>query len=294
MIAKHARIQPAPLHRPDGLTDKEFKLFRELIYQHTGISLSEHKRALIYSRLGKRLRKLGLTRYLDYYNYILDADNDGSELVEMINAITTNKTSFFREEYHFNYLKEVLFPGIIQQENREYSKNLNIWSAGCSTGEEAYTIAMVLAEAFPEDSGWNLYLTASDIDTNVLEKAVEGIYPFENAEQIPKKLLLKYFHKGSGDNSGFIRASDKLRRMINFQKINLLGDGWPHKRKFDIIFCRNVIIYFDKPTQQKLISRFQQYLVPNGTLMLGHSESLHGHDTSLVNIGKNIYKNAIK
>lgn len=294
MNAKSANRLAPFIHRPDGLTDKEFRLFKKLIYEHTGISLSDHKRALIYSRLGKRLRILGLHTYMEYYDYIIEKDSDGHELVEMINAITTNKTSFFREEYHFKYLNDEVFPQLKRQAQRSHSRNINIWSAGCSTGEEPYTIAMALAESFPSDSGFRVNLLATDIDTNVLKKASEGIYPMDNSTQIPKALLLKYFHKGSGENSGYFRASDKLRDMINFQKLNLLSSSWPHKCKFDIIFCRNVIIYFDKTTQHRLIQRFQDCLTHDGHLMLGHSESLHGHDTSLINIGKNIYKNASK
>lgn len=293
MKANNANFKTPLVHRPDGLSDKEFKLFKELIYDKTGISLSEHKRALVYSRLGKRLRILGLQSYIDYYNHILDKDESGAELIEMINAITTNKTSFFREDYHFKYLNEELFPEFKRRTQQGHAKNINIWSAGCSTGEEPYTIAIALAEFFSDEIGWNINLIATDIDTNVLKKASEGVYPIENSSQIPKHLLLKYFHKGRGENSGFFRAIDKIRDMISFQKLNLLDPAWSHKNKFDIIFCRNVIIYFDKPTQNNLIQRFQNSLIPNGNLMLGHSESLHGHDTKLLNIGKNIYKNVI-
>lgn len=292
MNANNVNTQASIIHRPDGLSDKEFKLFKGLIYEKTGIHLSDHKRALIYSRLGKRLRNLGFLTYTDYYNYILERDADGSELIEMVNAITTNKTSFFREDYHFKYLNEELFPEIKARVKKGHVKNINIWSAGCSSGEEPYTIAMSLAESFPEDTGWNINLIATDIDTNILKKASDGIYPIEHADQIPKHLLLKYFHKGRGENSGYFRASNKLRKMINFQKLNLLDPVWSHKKKFDIIFCRNVIIYFDKQTQHKLINRYQDSLVAGGYLMLGHSESLHGHDTKLLNQGKNIYKNA--
>ncbi len=285
-----ANLQSPVIHHADNLTDKEFRLFRELIYEQTGISLSEHKRALVYSRLGKRLRFHGLKTYLDYYNYILNKDTTGTELVEMINAITTNKTSFFREDFHFKFLSETLFPALKKNALSHHTKTINIWSAGCSTGEEAYTIAMALSEAFPDNFGWHVKILATDIDTNVLKKAYDGIYPMENADQIPNNLLLKYFHKGRGENNGFFRAADKLRDLITFQQLNLLDTKWHHKQKFDIIFCRNVIIYFDKKTQHELIHRFQDNLVLDGYLMLGHSESLHGQETNLVNLGKNIYQ----
>ncbi|MBE9515737.1 MAG: protein-glutamate O-methyltransferase CheR [Proteobacteria bacterium] len=276
-------------HDPKKLTDKEFNNFRKLIYRETGISLSEHKRALVMSRLAKRLRLHGLPSYKDYYDFIVSSGNE-DELREMTNAITTNKTSFFREDYHFKFLETNLFPKLVQKGINGAARNLRIWSAGCSTGEEPYTIAMTAHNYFENHSNWKIDITATDIDTNVLERSNNGVYPLELADQIPDKLLNKYFMRGIDENAGYFRASNNLRSLIHFQQLNLNHPSWDIKGKFNIIFCRNVIIYFDRPTQKKLISRFIQHLEPNGLLMLGHSESLHGHDLDLLNLGKNIYQ----
>lgn len=274
---------------PESLTLKEFKLFRELIYRQTGIALSDHKRALVYSRLSKRLRLHGLNSYRDYYDLLQNNDPGGVELMEMVNAITTNKTSFFRENHHFTFLNDHVFPKFREAAAKGRSKYIRMWSAGCSTGQEAYSIALSLLGAFPPGTGWSVKVLATDIDTNVLNKAGQGVYPIEQAEDIPSHYLSKYFFKGTGENRGCFRTSDELKNIIDFQKLNFLDSSWPIKGQFDIIFCRNVIIYFDKSMQQKLIKRFRQYLPNDGYLMLGHSESLHGHDTDLINQGKNIF-----
>lgn len=272
---------------PGKLTDQEFNKFRKLIYQETGISLSDHKRALVMSRLAKRLRLHKIDSYREYYEFVT-AGNNREEMREMINAITTNKTSFFREDYHFKYLESTVFPGLLA--SGRSNKSLRIWSAGCSTGEEPYTIAATAHNFFGDNSQWNISITATDIDTNVLDRASNGVYPIEHASQIPEELLNKYFLRGVDENSGYFRAGNTLRSLIDYQQLNLNSPEWEIKGKFSIIFCRNVIIYFDRPTQKKLISRFLSYLEPNGLLMLGHSESLHGHDHNLVNCGKNIYQ----
>lgn len=272
---------------PRKLTDLEFNRFRKLIYQETGISLSDHKRALVMSRLAKRLRIHHLDTYKAYYDYVTRPGNH-DELREMVNAITTNKTSFFREDYHFKYLESTVFPSMLA--NGSGNNTLRIWSAGCSTGEEPYTIAATADSFFADKNNWSVSITATDIDTNVLNKSKNGIYPIDQAAQIPDKLLNKYFLRGVDENHGYFRAGNTLRSMIDFQQLNLISPDWDIKGKFQIIFCRNVIIYFDKDTQNKLITRFLSYLEPNGLLMLGHSESLHGHDYELVNCGKNIYR----
>ena len=274
---------------PKKLTDREFNNFRKLIYQETGISLSDHKRALVMSRLAKRLRLHNLPGYKEYYDFVISSGNE-DELREMINAITTNKTSFFREDYHFKYLEASLFPALVQKSMSGSGRNLRIWSAGCSSGEEPYTIGVTAHNYFEKHGNWKIDIMATDIDTNVLERSSNGVYPMEQADQIPDHLLNKYFLRGVDENRGYFRAGNTLRSLISFQQLNLNHPQWDIKGKFNIIFCRNVIIYFDKATQNKLISRFLQHLEPNGLLMLGHSESLHGHNHKLLNLGKNIYQ----
>ncbi len=227
--------------------------------------------------------------YKAYYNFVTSSENS-DELREMVNAITTNKTSFFREDYHFRYLESVVFPTLLTTANRTNSNNLRVWSAGCSTGEEPYSIAATAQHFFGDNNNFHISITATDIDTNVLKKAKNAIYPIEQSAQVPDVMLNKFFLQGVDENRGYFRAGNTLRSMIDFQQLNLNSHKWKIRGKFHIIFCRNVIIYFDKPTQKNLISRFISYLEPNGLLMLGHSESLHGHEHALINCGKNIYR----
>ena len=272
------------------LSDKDFNRFRKLIFELAGITLSEHKRALVYSRLAKRLRANKLDSYSDYYELVSQADPDSQEIVEFINAITTNKSSFFREPHHFEFLREEIFPAFLDEMNASRRKSIRIWSAGCSAGQEPYTLAMTLFEFFGAESSAEFHILATDIDTNVLSRAREGIYNDEQIEDIPDYLLRKYFLKGKGERAGLAKAGKDLQSIIQFNRLNLFDATWPMKEKLDIIFCRNVIIYFNRDTQRKLISRMTQHLKPGGYLMLGHSESLHGYESGLQHVRKNVYR----
>jgi len=272
------------------LSDKDFNRFRKLIFELAGITLSEHKRALVYSRLAKRLRANGLESYSEYYELVSQADPDSQEVVEFINAITTNKSSFFREPHHFDFLREEIFPVYLQEINSRKRKAIQIWSAGCSAGQEPYTLAMTLYEYFGVDSPVDFNILATDIDTNVLSRARQGIYNEEQIEDIPDYLLRKYFLKGKGERAGLARTGKELQSIIQFDRLNLFDSTWPIKDKLDIIFCRNVIIYFSRDTQRQLISRMTRHLKPGGYLMLGHSESLHGYDSGLQHVRKNVYR----
>jgi len=272
------------------LSDKDFNRFRKLIFDLAGITLSEHKRALVYSRLAKRLRANGLENYSDYYELVANADPDSQEIVEFINAITTNKTSFFREPHHFDFLREEIFPAYLEDINTNRRKSVRIWSAGCSAGQEPYTLAMTLFEFFGANTSAELKILATDIDTNVLARARQGIYNEEQIEDIPDYLLRKYFLKGKGDREGLAKVGKELQSIIQFDRLNLFDPVWPMKEKLDIIFCRNVIIYFSRDTQRQLIRRMTQHLKPGGYLMLGHSESLHGYESGLQHVRKNVYR----
>lgn len=272
------------------LSDRDFNRFRKLIFNLAGITLSEHKRALVYSRLAKRLRAHGLDNYSDYYDLVSNAEPDSQEIVEFINAITTNKTSFFREPHHFDFLREEIFPVYLDERNSGRRKSIRIWSAGCSAGQEPYTLAMTLFEFFGTSSSLDMDILATDIDTNVLSRARQGVYSEEQIEDIPDYLLRKYFLKGKGERAGLAKAGAELQSIIRFNRLNLFDPSWPMKEKLDIIFCRNVIIYFNRDTQRKLISRMTSHLKPGGYLMLGHSESLHGYDSGLQHIRKNVYR----
>lgn len=270
------------------ISDAEFRKLREFIHAHTGIALSEHKKALVCSRLSKRLRHHGLRRYSDYYLLLVKNDPEGMELMAMINAITTNKTDFFREPHHFRFLSEHIFPAYRQNPNRE--RPLRMWSAASSTGEEAYSLAMTALETMPSFNEQDIHILTTDIDTDVLSRAASGIYTRVQASQIPETLLRRYFLKGQRGHEGHVMAKPLLKSLVHVQRLNLLEDPWPMQEKFDVIFCRNVLIYFDKPTQQKLFQRMAGALKKDGYLMLGHSEGMHGFNNLFKPVGHSVYQ----
>lgn len=266
-------------------TDKDFRQIQNLVGRHTGISLSDAKRDLVYSRLARRLRALGLVHFKDYTRLLEDEHED--ELIQFTNAITTNLTSFFRENHHFEHLAKTALPEIMKR--NASSRRIRIWSAGCSTGEEPYSLAMIVRETVPETQGWDVKILATDLDSNVLERAQNGLYTEERVNGISKSRLRKYFLKGRGENSEYVRVSQGLQELITFKQLNLMHE-WPLKGPFDIIFCRNVVIYFDKPTQKILFERYAEILHPEGYLYVGHSESLYRVTKRFELIGNTIYK----
>jgi chemotaxis protein methyltransferase CheR len=266
------------------LTDKEFAALRELIYTHTGIALAPYKRYLVQARLGRRLRALDLASFSEYHERLVSGD--GAELTQFINAMTTNKTDFFRESHHFDYLRTTWLPA----RRAAGSRKLRIWSAACSTGEEPYTIAVSVLDALDGAGGWDIKLLASDIDTDVLARAEAGTYTLDQVAPVPAPLLSKYFRRGRGQHEGSVRVADAVRSLIRFRRINFLDDPWPIRATFDAIFCRNVLIYFDRPTQQRLLTRLLGYLAPDGVIFLGHSESAFGLVAGLTPVGATIYR----
>lgn len=275
-----------------GMTigDREFALFRDLVRAHTGISLSPQKRYLLQARLGKRLRALGLATYADYHRRLVEEGDTRGELTRFINAITTNKTDFFREAHHFEYLRDVVVPRFKARRAAGGDGRLRIWSAGCSSGEEPYTIAMTVREALGAGAGWDVKILASDIDTDILTRAAGGVYPLVQADPIPKRLLARYFLHGAAGQAGLVRVGPELQAMIRFRRINFLDEPWPIRTSFDVIFCRNVLIYFDRPTQQRILERLVGFLKADGLLFLGHSESVHGLVMGLAHLGHTIYQ----
>ncbi len=272
------------------ISDQEFYQLRDFIYAHSGIDLANHKRALLCSRLAKRLRYYGIRSYSDYFDLLTKNDPEGHELVHMINAITTNKTEFFRENHHFQFLSDHVFPEIKETFAKNNGKRLRFWSAGTATGEEAYSLAMIVKEFFSKDIGWDIKILASDIDTNVLAHAARGIYTYEQIRNVPKDLLQHYFLKGINNKKSHVMAKREIKDLISLHHLNLQDDIWPMNGKFNVIFCRNVIIYFNKITQKKLIEHLTRYLVKDGYLMLGHSESLHGIHSSFRHVGHSVYQ----
>lgn len=258
-----------------AISDQEFQLIQRLVKEQTGIALTEHKRSLVTSRLGKRLRALNLKSFRSYYEY-LSGDSGAEEREQFVNAMTTNKTDFYRERVHFDFLERELIPGLKTRAAQTGERRIRIWSAGCSTGEESYTIALTVCEALGRLLTWDVRILASDIDTHVLAQAEAGLYTEDRVAEIPPALLHRHFLRGTGDQAGLVKVGREIRSLVTFRRINLLEEPWPIHASFDVIFCRNVIIYFDKPTQRRLMHRFADYLKDDGFLFLGHSESLYG------------------
>jgi chemotaxis protein methyltransferase CheR len=258
-------------------TDRDFEQIRKLIYEHAGINLSHAKKDMVYSRLGRRLRATGLKTFKDYIA-LLAADNN-DEWESFVNSLTTNLTSFFRESHHFPVLAE----HIRGLKNRP----INIWCNAASTGEEPYTIAMTMMDLFDSLTP-PVRIIATDIDTSALQKASNGVYSLEQAEKLPKDILERFFLKGRGEKSGQIKVRQELRDLIAFKQLNLQDANWPIKGPFDAIFCRNVMIYFDRPTQHKILQRFVPIMRPDALLFAGHSESLQGVD-AFKSLGKTVY-----
>jgi chemotaxis protein methyltransferase CheR len=253
---------------PSPPSEREFQLFRDLLARQTGIALAPSKRLLLVSRLQRRLRELGLGSFSDYYKLVA-ADRSGEELRRMVNSMTTNKTSFFREPHHFEFLENWLRT----LEAQSGPRRLRIWCAACATGEEAYSIAMTVLTALNAAAGWNVRILATDIDTDVLDKAQAGRYREETAAGIPAEALRRFFLRGRGEWSGYLQARPELRALITFRQLNLIDEIWPMQRPFDAIFCRNVIIYFDHETKRKVVNHLAGHLRDGGVLFLGHSET---------------------
>jgi len=262
------------MHDRHTLAPGLFSKFQQLIYRDSGIWLGSHKHALLTGRLARRLRLLGLGSMQEYYQLVIQPDQLHERAV-MLDCITTNETHFFREPRHFDFLERHIFPKWQQDAaTQQRSMRLRIWSAGCSSGEEPYSLAMLLLKHFPVDKGWELEVLATDISTRVLEKAREAIYPLEKAKEIPAEYLRAYMLKGKGERKGVMKASPDLHRVVRFARVNLHADSYPILGSFDLIFCRNVLIYFDQESKIKVIAGILRHLSPSGLLFVGHSEHL--------------------
>ena len=272
------------------ITDREFNLLRDLIKELTGINLSDQKKMLVVSRLSKRLRALGLPDFTSYVKYIAEDEAGSQEIDHLINRMTTNKTDFYRESHHFAFLTDVLLPELYGEGVKIGSRKLRVWSAGCSSGEEPYTIAITLREFFKDKSGWDIKILATDLDTEMLDKARKGIYTEQIVHPVPTQYLHRYFKKGVGSNQGLFLVKDELKEMVIFRRHNLVSEPLLIKSPFDIIFCRNVIIYFDDATKGSVIRRFHGALKSGGYLFLGHSESLMGSESRFKLISNSTYR----
>ena len=264
-------------------TREDFDFLRKISNDHSGILVPDDKFDMFYSRLSKRVRMHNLANFKQYCQFL--TNNHEQEFTEFINAVTTNLTSFFREQHHFDYLKNTVLPNVIKKNS--VSKSIKIWSAGCSTGEEPYSLAMTLLENVP--SGWDMKILATDLDTNVLQKAASGVYGSDRVDGLPASTLKRWFKKGTGQNANKVKVSQECQSIIHFKQLNLMKE-WPMKPYFDFIFCRNVLIYFDRDTKERLAQRYGNFLATGSHLFIGHSESLNQLDTDFDLIGKTIYK----
>jgi len=276
--------EPSP-PPPLPVSDRDFARFQALVNREAGIWLAPVKKALLVGRLARRLRELGLTSYGDYYERV---EGDEAERIRMLDAICTNETHFFREPRHFELLAERVFPAWRDEADAgRRPRRIRIWSAACSTGEEPYSLAMSLLAAFP--AGWDLEILASDLSTRVLERAGAGLWPIEKAGEIPKGHLEAFMLEGYGAQEGLMKAGPEIRAIVRFARVNLAGDGWPGGPPFDLVFCRNVLIYFDRATKIRVVERLLERLDPRGLLFLGHAESLGGFTTRARSVVPTVY-----
>ncbi len=268
--------------REFNFTQKDFRFIRDLVAEQTGIALSDAKSHMVYSRLSRRLRSLNIPTFAQYCDYL---NNDSSgELVHFVNALTTNLTAFFRENHHFEFLAKTLLPNLFAT---KASKRIRIWSAGCSTGEEPYSLAMVLRENLPRNGVWDVKILATDLDSNVVAKASSGIYEEHRLNGVSPQRMKRFFTKNRHTNQ--VKVKSEVRELIIFKQLNLMHE-WPMKGPFDFIFCRNVVIYFNKDTQKTLFQRFADLTVDNGYLFIGHSESLFNVSDQYQLVGNTIYQ----
>ena len=284
MGAENPALKNGQETREFEFSGRDFDRICKLIYEHAGISLSASKQEMVYSRLARRLRANGLTSFTDYLGLL--KSNDAAEWEAFTNSLTTNLTSFFREAHHFPLLAEHV-------QKRTRGSRIQLWCCASSTGEEPYSMAMTMVEAFNSFTP-PVRILATDVDTNVLAKAQQGIYAMERLDKMPAARLKRFFLKGSGAHAGTARVRQELRDMIAFRQLNLLHESWPVRGPFDAVFCRNVMIYFDKSTQYQILRKFVPLLAHDGLMFAGHSESFH-HAADLFKLrGKTVYELAHK
>lgn len=276
-IESHA--QTSAVNTEFHFTDSDFSKIRTLIHRRAGIALGEQKRQMVYSRLSRRLRELQLSGFSSYLD-LLESRQDGEEWQSFINSLTTNLTSFFREAHHFPVLAE---------HARKLQQPITIWCSAASTGEEPYSIAITLIEALGERAA-SAKVIATDIDTAVLAKAAAGVFTSEQVARLSPERLRRFFNKGTGCNAGKVRIRPEVAAMVKFSRLNLLDPSWSVKDPVDAIFCRNVMIYFDKPTQKKVLDRFAPLLKPGGLLFAGHSENASLVNQTFKPLGHTVYE----
>lgn len=286
-MAQPAPAQQASLAQGGRMTEHDFKKFSEFVHQRVGIKLTPAKKNMVETRLHKRMRALGMQSHRDYVRFVFSDEGMDKELANLIDAVTTNTTHFFRENSHFEYLQNTLLPAWLQQQGRY--QRMRFWSAGCSIGMEPYTLAMVLAEFAAKNSGFEAAILGTDISTQALRDAMRAVYDEERVATVPAAMKEKYLLRSRDRTRKHVRIVPELRQMVTFRHLNFMEE-FSFKKPFDVIFCRNVVIYFDRETQARLFSKFCQCLKPGGYLFIGHSESLTGMNLPLVQVAPTIYQ----
>ncbi len=270
------------------LSDEDFKRLSEFIYTEYGIKMPPVKKIMLQSRLQKRLRELEITNFKDYVDYVFSKEGQDNEIIHMIDVVSTNKTDFYREAVHFEFLTNNVIPEFGEQTNFRYP--IKIWSAGCSSGEEPYTIAIVLSECKEKYPALEFQILGTDISTRILRQAVDAIYKEKSVEGIPLNILRKYFLRSKDRTNPTVRLVPEIRRRVSYMRLNLMEPAYSSiTETFDVIFCRNVLIYFDRPTQEKVINKLCTKLKPGGYFFLGHSESITGMSVPLKQIKPTIF-----
>ncbi len=272
------------------MTKNDFAFFSNLIQSRCGIKMPDVKKTMLESRLRKRLRLLGLQNFKEYLEYVDSPDGKSNELVSMIDVVTTNKTDFFREPAHYDYLYSKSVPKLMEKHGVGKDRELRIWSAGCSSGEEPYTLAMVLSDYSRNVEKISFNILGTDISTRVLEKARRAVYAEEKVEPVPAVMKKRYLLKSKDRTKPQVRIVLELRKLIQYGRLNFLDDKYGINSKFDIIFCRNVLIYFNRENQRSILLKILQHLEPNGYLFTGHSETLHSLDLQVKLLAPSVYR----
>jgi chemotaxis protein methyltransferase CheR len=271
---------------------KEFEQFSTLIYDEVGIKMPPAKKTMLEARLQKRLKVLGMHSFQEYSDFIFSQAGREQEIIHLIDVVTTNKTDFFREPQHFDFLVREAIPTMQKTRGAGETSNnpFRIWSAGCSTGEEPYTMAMVLSDYAATNQGFRFSILASDICTQVLQKAAAGVYGDDRIDTIPLSLKRKYLLRSKDRSKGLVRIAPELRTCVSFKRVNFMDEQFGINERMDVIFCRNVVIYFDKPTQAQLMKKFHRQLVTGGYLFIGHSETLNGLGVPFTQVANTVYR----
>ena len=272
------------------MKDRIFQRFSGFIYEHAGIKMPPNKKTMLEARLQKRLKALNIDSFEQYADFVFSGSGSDSELVHLIDVVTTNKTDFFREPAHFEYLVKNVLPTLCASQRDLQREPLRFWSAGCSSGEEPYTLAMVLCEYCERHPELKFSILASDISTKILKMAKTAVYPEERTDSIPLSMKKKYLLRSKDPDLSLVRIHPHLRSSVSFKRINFMDDDFHVNEKMDVIFCRNVVIYFDKQTQQALMRKFHRQLRPGGYLFIGHSESLNGLNVDFRPVASTMYR----